>query len=92
MAVQKQMFEDDWGVDNSPPDDTEIVQIILYLNRPDTKEFKRLCKEGIKDFFPDNFQEKGNVSDFLLQLLRKYYGATESTSAEPSAVGAGAVS
>lgn len=71
--VQKQLFDDDWGVDTSPPDDTEIVQILLYLSKPEAREFKRLCKRGIKEFFPTDFQERGNVSDFLLQLLRKHY-------------------
>ena len=42
------LFDDNWGVDNSPIEDVEITTTILYFSRTELKEFKRLCKKGIK--------------------------------------------
>lgn len=68
------LFEDDWGVDNSPEDDTQITTTILYFSEEELKEFKQLCKEGIKVEFKEDFQQKGNLSDFLLTVLKRHYG------------------
>ena len=35
------LFEDDWGVDNSPVDNTEITTTILYFSTKELKEFKK---------------------------------------------------
>tara|TARA_R100000278_G_C5422516_1_gene147119 strand:+ start:476 stop:694 length:219 start_codon:yes stop_codon:yes gene_type:complete len=70
------LFEDDWGVDNSPEDNTEITTTILYFSTQELKEFKKLCREGIKKEFAQNFQQKGNLSDFLLLVLNRHYGNT----------------
>jgi len=67
------LFEDDWGVDNSPQDNTEITTTLLYFSKDELKDFKRLCKAGIKKEFGQEFQQKGNLSDFLLILLRRHY-------------------
>lgn len=69
-----QLFETDWGVDNSPQDNTEITTTILYFSKEELAEFKKLCKTGIKREFGAEFQQKGNLSDFLLLTLRKNYG------------------
>ena len=69
-----QLFEQDWGVDNSPPDDTEITTTILYFSKQELAQFKKLCKVGIKKEFGADFQQKGNLSDFLLKLLNDTYG------------------
>lgn len=69
-----QLFETDWGVDNSPQDYTEITTTILYFSKEELAEFKKLCKTGIKREFGAEFQQKGNLSDFLLLTLRKNYG------------------
>ena len=68
------LFEDNWGVDNSPLDDTEITTTILYFSKPELKEFKTLCKNGIKKEFGEEFNQKGNLSDFLLKILKESYG------------------
>lgn len=70
---QISLFSNLYPKDESPPDDTQIVQTILYHSEPENKEFKKLCKLGIRTMYPDNFQDKGNLSDFLLDLLRKTY-------------------
>ena len=69
-----QLFEDDWGVDNSPPDNTEITTTILYFSKEELANFKALCKVGIKSMYGNDAQTKGNLSDFLLTLLNTNYG------------------
>jgi hypothetical protein len=67
------LFDDNWGVDNSPIEDVEITTTILYFSRTELKEFKRLCKKGIKQEFGEEYQQKGNLSDLLLKILRQNY-------------------
>lgn len=45
------LFEDDWGLDNSPIDNTEITTTMLYFSTDELKLFKALCKKGIKKEF-----------------------------------------
>jgi hypothetical protein len=68
------LFEDDWGVDNSPIDNTEITTTLLYFSTEELKEFKALCKKGIRKEFNEQYQVKGNLSDLLLIILREKYG------------------
>lgn len=67
------LFEDDWGVDNSPIENVEITTTMLYFSRQELKEFKTLCKKGIKKEFGQEYQQKGNLSDLLLKLLKQNY-------------------
>ena len=53
---------------------TEITTTILYFSTEELKEFKALCKKGIKFEFKDEYQTKGNLSDLLLIILREKYG------------------
>jgi hypothetical protein len=69
-----QLFEQDWGVDNSPLDDTQITTTLLYFSKDELKEFKKLCKTGMKKEFAADFQSKANLSDFLLKVLKENYG------------------
>lgn len=69
------LFADEWGVDNSPIDNTEITTTILYFSTEELKEFKALCKKGIKKEFGSQYQLKGNLSDLLLIILREKYGS-----------------
>lgn len=68
------LFEDDWGVDNSPIDETEITTTILYFSKEELKKFKNLCKVGIKIEYGEEYQQKGNLSDFLVKILNERYG------------------
>ena len=68
------LFDDDWGIDNSPIDNTEITTTLLYFSVEELKEFKSLCKKAIKKTFGEQYQTKGNVSDLLLIILRENYG------------------
>jgi hypothetical protein len=69
-----QLFEYDWRENNSEIDDTEIVTMILYFSKEELKQFKKLCKIGIKIEFGEDYQQKGNVSDLLLKILNEKYG------------------
>ena len=68
------LFDDDWGVDNSPIDNTEITTTLLYFSTEELKLFKVLCKKGIKQEFGNDYQSKGNLSDLLLIILKQKYG------------------
>ena len=68
------LFEDDWGVDNSITDNTEITTTMLYFSNEELKLFKALCKKGIKIEFAEEYQVKGNLSDLLLIVLKEKYG------------------
>ena len=59
---------------DSEPDDTEITTTLLYYSKEELKEFKVLVKEGMRREFNGEHVEKGNFSDLLLIMLRKYYG------------------
>ena len=67
------LFEDDWGVDNSPIENVEITTKMIYFSRQELKEFKTLCKKGIKKEFGQEYQQKGNLSDLLLKVLKEKY-------------------
>jgi hypothetical protein len=66
------LFEDDWGVDNSPPDNTEITTTMLYFSTDELKQFKRLCKLAMKQEYGEQVFEKGNLSNLLLLILSRY--------------------
>lgn len=72
------MFTDfllpDYGNDESEIEMVNTNQFMLYYDDADFKEFKELCKAGMRSEFPENFQ-KANASDLLLALLRKQYGS-----------------
>lgn len=70
------LFEDDWGKDNSPIENVEITTTILYFSKEESKQFKYLCKEGMKAEFGPEYQDKGNLSDLLLKLLNDKYGTS----------------
>lgn len=72
------LFEDDWGTGGTEKEEVEITTTMLYLSKPELKEFKQLAKAGIKKEFGEEFQQKGNLTDFLLTVLRREYGSTDS--------------
>jgi len=72
------LFEDNWGVDNSPIDNTEITTTILYFSTDELRKFKKLCKVGIRKEYNQDFMQRGNLSDFLLLILEREYGNTPS--------------
>ena len=67
------LFEDDWGVDQSPIEEIEITTTLLYYNKDELLLFKKLCKKAMQIEYPENFREDGNISDLLLKILKKYY-------------------
>ena len=71
------LFADDWGKGNDVPDNTKITTTILYMSTDELKEFKALAKKGIKEMFGEEYKQKGNLSDFLLNVLKEKYGNPE---------------
>ena len=65
---QEEFFEEQKSV----KDDTNITTTILYFSEEELKEFKQLCKVGMKKEFTD--LQGANIPDLLLTTLRKNYG------------------
>lgn len=65
------LFEDNWGIDNSPIEEVEITTTLLYFNKEELKQFKHLCKTGMRKVYGDDAQTKGNLSDYLLLILKQ---------------------
>lgn len=85
--IEPTLFEEDWGEDNSPLDNTEITTTILYFSKDELQKFKTLCKTGMRQFYGQEVIEKGNISDFLLTTLENLYGNTkteENSTNQPS--------
>lgn len=57
---------------NDPLKDIDITTTLLYMSTEELKEFKKLAKDGIKYLWQDEFQQRGNLTDFILYLMRKY--------------------
>lgn len=68
-----ELFPLDIPKNNDPIENLEITTTILFMSKEELKEFKKLCKEGMKQMFPETFQEKANLPDFLLTVLREKY-------------------
>lgn len=66
------LFDDDWGEGSQEPDDTQIKTTILYYSEEELKEFKKLSKKAIEIHFKEQRFDKGNYSDLILFLLKKY--------------------
>lgn len=70
-----ELFEPDYGVDNSPIDSTQITTTILYYSEEELEEFKKLAKKAMRQKLGiQQAQEKGNISDIVLNILREKYG------------------
>lgn len=67
------LFADDWGQGNTTIDETQITTTILYMSVDELKLFKKLAKIGIKEMFGQEYKQKGNLSDFLINLLKEKY-------------------
>jgi hypothetical protein len=76
------MMKPDLVPDSSPEDSTEITtSLLLFYSKEEAEEFKELCKKGIREEYGLRYREVGNVSDFLLKILRKHYGSNKSEKA-----------
>ena len=65
-------LEPDYGLDESPPDSTNVNQFIMYFGDAEIVEFKALLKVAMKKEYPLTFQRE-NASDLMLTVLKKYY-------------------
>jgi hypothetical protein len=71
------LFNEDFGTGNTEKDDTKITTTILYMSTEELKEFRKLAKVGIKEMFGEEFKQRGNLSDFLINTLKEKYGSQE---------------
>jgi len=71
------LFEDDFGVDESPEDNTQITTTLLYFSEVELKEFKKGCKDAMRKMYGIDVVAKGNISDLLLNLLKNYNENTD---------------
>lgn len=69
------LFELEIPQNNEPVQDVDITTTILYYSTVELKEFRKLCKEGIKSMYGEQAVTKGNMADLILNLLREKYGA-----------------
>jgi hypothetical protein len=67
------LFEDDWGVDNSTQDDTQITTTILYFSEKELATFKKLLKIGMRQEYGEKVFSDANISDLLLLILKNRY-------------------
>jgi hypothetical protein len=44
------------------------------MSRQELARFKKLAKEGIKKLYGEQFQQKGNLTDYILHLMEKDNG------------------
>lgn len=66
------LFKEDLGDRTAEPlQDVEITTTILYMSKGELAEFKRLAKEGIKRMYGEAFQQKGNLTDYIIHLIKK---------------------
>lgn len=71
MLHQNTLFDLDIPKNNDPVEEVNITTTILYMSEVELKQFKKLCKEGIKKHFGADFQTKGNITDYILKLIHK---------------------
>lgn len=77
--MENTLFGLDIPKNTEPIEDVDITTFILYLSTKQLKEFRRLGKEGIKRLWGQEFQAKGNVTDYILFLMRKDNESSENT-------------
>jgi hypothetical protein len=65
------LFDFDIPKNTDPPEDVEITTSILYFSKSELREFKKLAKEAIKRRWQQDYQQRGNLSDLILALLRE---------------------
>lgn len=75
-----ELFEAELPKDNSPIEDVRITTTLLYFSEEESKEFKRLCKQAMKQRWGDKAPAEANISDLLLNDLREKYGSKETIS------------
>lgn len=81
MLEQIDLFADPPKQELSIPKNTELIEedpqittTILYMSKKELLRFKELAKIGIKEMFNQNYEQKGNLTDFILRLLEEKYG------------------
>jgi hypothetical protein len=53
-------------------DNTDITTYMLYFSTEEATIFKKMVKQGIKKMYQQEAVQRGNVSDFLMELVKNY--------------------
>ena len=69
--MQGALFEFNLDENLMPEDNTEIFPAIIYFNKDEHAEFKKLLKLSIKKLYPDDYENQ-NGSNALLLILKKF--------------------
>ena len=65
------LFEESIPKNEEPIQEVDITTTILYMSTKELKEYKKMAKKGIKRLWKEDFQQKGNLTDYILHLMRK---------------------
>lgn len=76
--AQQSLFDLHIPKNTDPIENVEITTTILYMSKKELREFKALAKEGIKRLWKDDFQQKGNLTDYILHLMREDHARNKS--------------
>lgn len=61
--------------ENSEPEDkTRLTYVQMYFSSEEKERFNKLCKAGMVEYYGHKAPDS-NVSDFLLDLLERSFGA-----------------
>ncbi len=67
------LFEQDYGTGNRDKQEVIITSTQLFFEEKELKEFKQLCKIGMREEFGEFVMQRGNYADLVLVLLRRAY-------------------
>lgn len=70
------LFEQEQPKDQSQIEELNITSIYLYFSDADARQFKQMCKVGMRKMGPDNFQQS-NISDFIFALVKQYTNGSD---------------
>lgn len=74
FKITVMLFDLEQPKDSSPIERLNITYIQLYYSDKQMPAFKQLCKQGMMQMWPNDYQQK-NISDFIFEIL-KLYNAT----------------
>lgn len=68
------LFKEELPKNNDPVQEGfDITTTILYYSTQELKEFRKLCKEGLKQMFGEDVATRANIADLILTLLKDKY-------------------
>ena len=62
-------FKEQFEVDNSPEDLTQVTTTILYYSENELKQYKDYAKILLKKYWPNDYKNR-NTSDLILKMFK----------------------